>query len=413
MFTTREALHAHYKSDFHRYNLKRKVAGLAPIPREEFEGRKAAALATKLEKEGYARKQDHIKGGKKKDVAHRNYLRRQDESRPPPVVSQDTRNWGAAAAAAGGGGGGGVVIATSVEGVEQQHEVVEEDDDEEDRNGADDELIEINMCKSLFDSHTSNDVHGALEYMQKKYSFFLPDAEYMSELEGMVQYLHQKVLLGRTCLYCERTFRSASACRQHMVDKSHCKIKYDDQEDMNEFADFYDFSSSYDDDGEAEGDASEAGDEDVEIGDSGVEVLPSGELLITGPDGTRKTLGVRWLRRYYQQNARAIDERASVLAAQRERLLSLYKQAGLATSSELFKEMISTDAESNQNQSRALSFALNRAAPRFAGVELRAARQHFQKEHKQRMKLGMNENWNIKHRVAKLRMRGEGAGVHG
>lgn len=45
-FTDKEALAEHYKSDFHRYNLKRKVAGLPPVTREWFEARKAQLVST-------------------------------------------------------------------------------------------------------------------------------------------------------------------------------------------------------------------------------------------------------------------------------------------------------------------------------------------------------------------------------
>ena len=37
---SKEELQEHYKSDFHRYNLKRKVAGLPPVTREWFDARK-------------------------------------------------------------------------------------------------------------------------------------------------------------------------------------------------------------------------------------------------------------------------------------------------------------------------------------------------------------------------------------
>ena len=155
-------------------------------------------------------------------------------------------------------------------------------------------------------------------------------------------------------------------------------------------------------------------DDEVLVGESNsFEMLPGGELLLKRADGTRKIIGVRWLKQYYKQNARVIDQRASVIAAQREKLLLMYKRIGVDTSSELIKDLIAAGAENNQQQSRALSVALNRAAPRFAGVELAAARQHFKREHKQRTKLGMQENWNIKHRVAKQRSRAEGVGVHG
>ena len=39
-FVDKEALQEHYRSDFHRYNLKRKVAGLPPVTREWFDARK-------------------------------------------------------------------------------------------------------------------------------------------------------------------------------------------------------------------------------------------------------------------------------------------------------------------------------------------------------------------------------------
>ncbi|KIY97769.1 hypothetical protein MNEG_10192 [Monoraphidium neglectum] len=40
-FSDKESLAEHYRSDFHRYNLKRKVAGLPPVTKEWFEARKA------------------------------------------------------------------------------------------------------------------------------------------------------------------------------------------------------------------------------------------------------------------------------------------------------------------------------------------------------------------------------------
>lgn len=39
-FADMQSLSEHYKSDFHRYNLKRKVAGLPPVTKEWFEARK-------------------------------------------------------------------------------------------------------------------------------------------------------------------------------------------------------------------------------------------------------------------------------------------------------------------------------------------------------------------------------------
>lgn len=45
-FADKESLTEHYRSDFHRYNLKRKVAGLPPVTKEWFEARKAQLSST-------------------------------------------------------------------------------------------------------------------------------------------------------------------------------------------------------------------------------------------------------------------------------------------------------------------------------------------------------------------------------
>ena len=122
-----------------------------------------------------------------------------------------------------------------------------------------------------------------------------------------------------------------------MLDTSHCKVKYDDQEDMDEISDFYDFSASEGAASAAAREAAGAGPEGAAGGQeeeedfeaevaarrAAIEVMPSGELCITRADGTRRTIGVRWLRQYYAQNARVIDERASVVANQREKLALL------------------------------------------------------------------------------------------
>ena len=39
-FSDKDSLTEHYKSDFHKYNLKRKVAGLPPVTKEWFDSRK-------------------------------------------------------------------------------------------------------------------------------------------------------------------------------------------------------------------------------------------------------------------------------------------------------------------------------------------------------------------------------------
>ena len=64
VFTSRTELSDHYRSDWHRYNLKRKVAQLPPVAREEFERRRAEALAHADNSK--PKQQQHLKKNKKR-----------------------------------------------------------------------------------------------------------------------------------------------------------------------------------------------------------------------------------------------------------------------------------------------------------------------------------------------------------
>lgn len=102
----------------------------------------------------------------------------------------------------------------------------------------------------LFCARVSSSLEDNLTHMSGEHSFFIPDAEYLVDIAGLVAYLGEKIAVGNVCIYCNgkgREFRTLDAVRKHMLDKSHCKIAYDTEKDMLETSDYYDFSSSYPD----------------------------------------------------------------------------------------------------------------------------------------------------------------------
>ena len=98
------------------------------------------------------------------------------------------------------------------------------------------------------------------------------------------------------CLWCNekgRSFRSSSAVQKHMIDKGHCKLLHEG-DSIAEFADFYDYSSSYPEEERDVGDEITTKPEDevdlTRLDDTGFElVLPSGAKV-----------GHRSLMRYYR-----------------------------------------------------------------------------------------------------------------
>jgi len=203
--------------------------------------------------------------------------------------------------------------------------------DDETSEAMDEEPPDINPCQSFFDNHTSETYLENLAYMQATYSFYLPDIEYCTDVEGFLGYCNEKVRLGNMCLYCQKTFASAESVLKHMKDKEHCKVRYERGVDQEEFEVFYDFEKANraflgstkrvveggdameegDDDGWEDVDSDEEadvamkeGDEDdlydayqQEIATHGFDITPLGELIF--PDG--RIVGHRGLARYYKQ----------------------------------------------------------------------------------------------------------------
>ncbi|KAJ1551278.1 hypothetical protein HK096_001957 [Nowakowskiella sp. JEL0078] len=93
---------------------------------------------------------------------------------------------------------------------------------------------------------------GSGRHMSKAHSFFVPNLEFLTDLPGLLSYLQEKVAVANICLYCNgkgRSMHSLEAVRKHMIDKGHCKFadEADDEEDEDEYADFYDYESSWED----------------------------------------------------------------------------------------------------------------------------------------------------------------------
>jgi len=108
----------------------------------------------------------------------------------------------------------------------------------------------IGIAKCLFCSSSSTTLEDNLTHMSQSHGFFIPDAEYLVDLPGLITYLGEKIAVNNVCLYCNgrgRGFHTLEAVQKHMVDKSHCKLAYDTERDRLGISDYYDFSSSYPD----------------------------------------------------------------------------------------------------------------------------------------------------------------------
>ncbi|XP_076439670.1 cytoplasmic 60S subunit biogenesis factor ZNF622-like isoform X2 [Babylonia areolata] len=274
----------HYKSEWHRYNTKRKVAQMEPLSAEMFK----IQMAAKQEK---AAKEKESEDG---FCVLCNKAFKSQNALDSHLRSKKHREMDAIAQKQGIDKSQMVTRSTSKSSDQGEMEV--ESDEEEDKDSDEEswdegeEVLGLEEC--LFCSHISSALETNLSHMTTQHSFFLPDAEFISDLEGLVVYLGELISQGHMCLWCQdrsKLFRSVRAVQKHMVDKGHCKMKHDDSS-RAQYVDFYDYRSSYPD-------ADEAGEGDETVDP---EMLISGGFELVLPSGS--TIGHRSLACYYKQN---------------------------------------------------------------------------------------------------------------
>ena len=87
-----------------------------------------------------------------------------------------------------------------------------------------------------------------LTHMSHAHSFFIPDAEYLIDMESLLSYLFAVVSVFHECLSCGSSKSTKFGVQDHMRRKGHCKVDFEDDE--HDLKQFYDFSEDVDDEGD-------------------------------------------------------------------------------------------------------------------------------------------------------------------
>lgn len=134
-----------------------------------------------------------------------------------------------------------------MDGVEEDKEENEEDKEIKEKKNTRPDNHEFKIEECLFCNKLFENLEENLEHMLKLHGFFLPEANSLVDLEGIIKYIGYRIGTEHVCLYCQiNKFDSVSAVQDHMISKCHCKLLWDDNVDVGEYEDFYDFTKGYD-----------------------------------------------------------------------------------------------------------------------------------------------------------------------
>jgi len=319
-FTDAELHRVHFKGDWHRYNLKRKVANLPTVTAEIFQTRKEAhETQTKIDN-GEVKEDGTFciacRKSFKNDAGYNNHLNsKKHKEMLLKVNTADLNNIKEKAKAALE-----KVIVEEEEDDDEDMEVEEVDSDEWEE--FEDDPIPVTDC--LFCMHHSANLDNNMRHMSESHSFFIPDPEFLVNLEGLIEYLGAKVGQGHMCLWCcekGKAFKTVESVQKHMIDKGHCKLRHEGHT-LIEYGEYYDYSTSYPD-----------GDETNKDEEAHLDNIDDSGLLLSLPSGA--TVGHRSLYRYYKQSMNPNRALVAVDKSASGRLVSTYRAMGWTGSSKV------------------------------------------------------------------------------
>lgn len=278
----------HYKTDWHRYNLKRKVAEMPPVTAEVFQEKVLAQRAEAAAKEQTKGTTMYCKICNKNFSSENAYKNHMQSKKHLEIVAKFKDSDSDKTAS---------VVSLKKKSEKSVQEADTEDpasdEEEEEVEECEDEGLGITEC--LFCPHESLSFEKNMKHMSRSHSFFVPDLEYVVDLKGLIGYLGEKIGIGKMCLFCNeksKAFLSIEAVQNHMVSKSHTKLDYEGDAAL-EYSDWYDFTSSYPSNSKNDNDGDDV---NVDTGTLSVDETTN-ELCL--PSGAKA--GHRDLRHYYKQ----------------------------------------------------------------------------------------------------------------
>lgn len=322
-FTDPSLQRSHYKTDWHRYNLKRKVADLPPTTAEAFQER---VLALRMEEDMKLEEKQHYCNDCHKNFASEKSLESHLRSNKHlTIIKKNTQT--------------SSPTKTQKETLKQEDEEIEEEDME------DDEPLKVNEC--LFCPQYFDDLEQNMKHMSITHGFFVPDIEYLTDLNGLMSYLGEKVGVANLCLYCNekgKMFLSLEAVQHHMIDKSHCKLYFEGDSAL-EYAEYYDYTKSY-----PCGHEEEKRDDSV-VSPAALKINDDMELVL--PSGV--TLGHRYLKHHYKQHLPSMEHRRPTVVG---KVMANYRAIGWKGSLDVEKKRRNVDWALKMRQQRVMKLGV-------------------------------------------------------
>lgn len=116
------------------------------------------------------------------------------------------------------------------------------DDSSDDEENDDDAALEVFPNTFCFYCGKNNEeLESNVRHMSNRHGLYIPERTFLVDLDGLLTFLKEVVTLDHECLVCGFQGKSLESIRQHMHSKGHCRIPYETKEEKLTVSEFYNF----------------------------------------------------------------------------------------------------------------------------------------------------------------------------
>ncbi|QLG71590.1 hypothetical protein HG535_0B06350 [Zygotorulaspora mrakii] len=265
-FRSSDSQRYHMKTEWHRYNLKRRIANLPPIDAAQFAEKLQVVERERSENQvdefgfplfkGVHRLSKEKKRDKRSEQGEGSTLAtrsRRPEAHEEPLgpVRSISPTGSVASRISRLSIRSGEVTTDFGEDTMSEYGFTSESNYESDigddnisiSSAGEQENNEVSINDCIFCGAKHKDLERNLSHMFKRHGLYIPERSYLVDLPGLIQHLIEIVVHKKQCLCCVFKGTTLESIRAHMNSKRHCKLPYETKEERNSVSQFYDFSS--------------------------------------------------------------------------------------------------------------------------------------------------------------------------
>ncbi|ODV83871.1 hypothetical protein CANARDRAFT_188983, partial [[Candida] arabinofermentans NRRL YB-2248] len=122
------------------------------------------------------------------------------------------------------------------------------DDEDFDEEDDEDEKIELPLTTCFYCGEDNGEREQNIKHMFSKHGLYIPERSFLFNVDGLLRYIADSISLDLECLKCGFIGKNLYSIRHHLQGKGHCVLPYETKDERELVKEFFDFRTVDDND---------------------------------------------------------------------------------------------------------------------------------------------------------------------